>query len=370
MNKKFLAIKEPKLYLLILIQFLFFAKCQKMNNSTLNSTTNVDTSNQITSIDRGIPTDSLYQVWLNTAIMPNNAITLSNTWSNTATLITGLIKNLSPIDQTPLSQNETPVTNWPSFFSLLKTAQNQCLVPFPRSNSLNSYNTTTIGIAQYLDKTFQNAQTNGFEINTIMVFNDNITLNSKTIYLSWTLDSVKSIRNWLDRNNYSKVKIGYTVPRGILADNISWMQNPIIQEIMMEGNPSAYGLKNGIRDSILRYIMQTGLLKIKPLILTFPLSSLNNPLGNPSAYQKVRGVLVYFRNTYGIHFLRTSNLVFVMTQYSYAIPFYPETLQANQYNNSLTGTALSLIEQRSIFEGYKGTADSSFVDSYTRKIIP
>ncbi len=354
--------------MIVLSTFIFlFFDCHKKTTPPLETdTTNLTNPN-------GVPNDSLYQVWLNTAIMPENAISTPGTWSNTASTITGLIVNLSSLKSVPgsISQNETPVTNWSSFFPLLKSAQTQCLIPYPRSATINSIGIARRDIRGWLTDAFQKAQNLGYQINTIMLYNDCQNGDCSLPPYTWTSDSAQFIRTWLNANNHSSVKLGFTVPRfKTLAENILWINNPLFESIMMEGNPSSYGLKNGIRDSILQYFHQTGLLRTKSLVLTFPLENVPNPLGIPSAYQRARWVLQHISSTYGVNFLRTSHLIFSMSQYSYGVPFYPEMINSNKYNNSLTGVALSLIEQRNYFEGFKGSIDSNFVNSYTRTITP
>ncbi len=362
------------LFVILLTLSSLNIQCKKSDstNLTTNPTDTSKKNNTNTTTPSISPND--YQVWLNTALMPANAITDSKSWSNTASQISGLIINTSSLTPTPgtISQNETPLTNWPSFYSLLKIAQNQCLVPFARSEFVNPYSNLGAGhtIAAYLKNNFAKAQTNGYQITTVMFYDNcpgaNCAANPQ---YNWEVDSVQTIRNWLNANGHTDVKIANDL-RGYLYQTSVWMQNPLVQQIVIEGDPEAYNFPRSVRDTILQYIQEKGIINTKPVLLSLPMSSLTNPLGNPSAYQSTRALLMYMGSTLGYNFLRTSNLVFILTQYNYSIPFYPETLKPTTYNNSMTGIALSLIEQRKTFEGFNGAVDTSFANNYNRTATP
>ncbi len=73
--------------MLVFSTFLFlFNNCQKKTNLPQGT----DATYSIN--PNGVPKDSLYQVWLNTAIMPQNSITTPETWSNTAMEQEGLYR--------------------------------------------------------------------------------------------------------------------------------------------------------------------------------------------------------------------------------------------------------------------------------------
>ncbi len=82
--------------------------------------------------------------------------------------------------------------------------------------------------------------------------------------------------------------------------------------------------------------------------------------------QQNRELLQWLGVNFGFNFLRNSNVIFILGQYSYMLPFYPETLSPTQYNNSITGTALSLLEERTTFEGYHGSISQGYADSTLR----
>ncbi len=348
--------------LIIIIGFyiLVLNSCQK---SSPNPLKNTGTDSTKKNISLNLPKDSLYQVWLDLAITPENALTKSSTWSNTASLISGFDVNSTPLTPIPgtLSANELPLNDWPSFYQLNKQSAMQGLLEVGANTVISSTLVpANYTISSYLQNRFSSFSARGVEINMVMIYN--YTANNSQYF--WSTDSLISIKNWLNKNGHANAKIAYDI-RNFTALDSAFAQNHQTDAILMEAAPFVW-TQAPYRKEKLQWLIHLGFGTTKPLIFLLDVNS--SATGNPGTpyIQQIREMVRWLGVNIGYKFLRNSNVIFIIGQYDYKIPFYPETTSTNQYNNSITGTALSILEQREYFEGYHGTVSLGFADSTSR----
>ncbi len=195
-----------------------FNSCKKISKNTLGKDSTGNNS---------IPKDSLYQVWLDIAMMPQNAITQISTWSNTAKMISGIDDNTAPLTPVSgtISENESPILlNWNSFFPLIPQADSMALMEIPATHTTSSSAIQNVpSIPDFLTKQFNLVQKWGIQIRHIDIYNSGP--------YNWDPDSAQSIRNWLNANGHSEVKLSYNV-RTLNGLDSAFVMNPIMDAIL------------------------------------------------------------------------------------------------------------------------------------------
>ena len=315
-----------------------------------------------------------YEVWIGTSCTPKNAALKPETWSKTAILVTGLNINtadIKPTIGTP-SENEEPCsgTDWKKIFKVYGTAAQNGMVPLPRSAVKSETYPARKTIGESLQVKITQGYNLGYGIGSIMIYDNAMTVNGDRVLFNWTSDEIYEIRNWLDSNGHTDISIMYDARNNSKAvkDKCS---HPAIGDILLEAEPSKWYENAGSRQELLKWLTSDSKTKDKRYVFQIPLSGFNEPFGNPSGFQQLRRWMIWLgTELMDMKFMCSNKVVILPVTYNDpTFTFYPETDDDGHYANTLTGLVLSLIEQKSLFEGLDTHLPTQAdADSYVRTI--
>lgn len=194
-------------------------------------------------------------------------------------------------------------------------------------------------------------------------------------------DEVTDIRKWLDENNHQSVTIMYNARN--VAD-FGHCGHRYVDDIMLESSPKHWAENTGNRLTLLKKIRTT--YPAKRICFQLVFSGFDDPFGingRDNAYIELRKFMRKMRYEYAGEgkedkFFQSDKIIILLVTYN-ALPngaftFHPEfventdgTLDPTKYNNSITGVALSLYEQRDMI-AYGEFTDEKAADN-TRTIL-
>jgi hypothetical protein len=249
--------------------------------------------------------------------------------------------------------------DWEEIFAQFTPAKENGLKEFARSTAAKD------SISNWVTLWFREASNVGYRITSVMLY-DNAT-NAGEFF--WTEAEVQSVRDELDARGHADVRLMFNA-RNDSPQVRAWCSNPLVQDILLEANPQLWFDNVGKRQQLLKWIWAEPSLQGKRLI--FQLPARGAPEGGPSNYQLIRRWVRWLStDLMSVEFVRSPRVVFLPITYNGdAVPFYPESEPGDEgrYVNSLTGVALSLIEQKDLFEGRRGLPTEADADSYVRSV--
>jgi len=214
-----------------------------------------------------------------------------------------------------------------------------------------------------LQQEFDIVEGRGGEINVLMLYDE----ASDGIVYNWTEDEFQDVRDWLDSHGHRDVTLSFDVRAN--GDRFKALaRNPLIDEILIEASATKWvDNENGLH-TVLKDFWTDPRTNYKPIYFQIPRSEDN---ANYNQYQETRRALKTINELMGDDFMRSDRVGFIICNYSDRLDTYPETSNNDtRYVNSKSGIALSLIEQRPIFEGRTGVLDEAFCVSYDRYDVP
>ncbi len=312
------------------------------------------------------PTASAYEVWIGTHCTSKNAALNTEMWKKTAELVEGLNAHTAPSKPSPGTPNENDVSatdaDWKMIFSQF-SKRNNAMIETARSGLYSPTKPDKPKFPDFMADKFERASRLGYAVNRIM-FYDNKTGD---VDYSWTDAEIQEMRDWLDSNGHRDVRL----VTNCRNNNCRRMcEHPLVDDIMLEAAPELWHSNVGQRQELLKWLWTTPSVKNKRLIFQIPTH--HDPYGNPTAYQKVRRLLVWFGNELmSSEFMRSPRVIFEPVTYNNTtFAFYPEKDPGNpnEYVNTLTGLTLSLIEQRDLFEARSRIPTQEDADSFARDV--
>jgi len=280
-------------------------------------------------------------------------------WALTASLLDGVNINRAPNDTDPASNND-----WRTIFGQVSHVNNT-LIPLPRSQVTR--NTSQVNelafdeIEEEMQNLFNLANTFNYDFNHLM-FYDNATGGNS---YSWTETEVQHMRTWLDTNGHSDIELMWNA-RNFSQANQNWSTNSLVDHVMIEGSADDFLNNSNNKVTLLNWLWTNPATANKDVILQIPRSE--NAM---TQYASTRRVAVKLGQELGYeNGVQSDRLVFLPVTYNDNYDYLPETTAGGtSYTDSLTSLALSLIEQRPLFEGRSGTPTNADADSFVREII-
>lgn len=289
-----------------------------------------------------------YNVWLGSHEWPGAGAANKDQWDEAISKIDGVNYVLSPNNK----DKATP-TEWKTMIKQIPSA-------IPGMAEVARSQLKPAGwrtLEQRVELEFTYARNYGFEINTIMLYDE---AKNGTVY-EWTIEEIQQVRDYLDSKGRSSVKIAFDL-RNFAYGKRLIVRNSLVDEIMIEASATRWVNNRFNLHALLNELVSRSDTKYKNIYFQIPRSESSN-----NQYVETRRALMTIKELAGDTFMRSSRAIFLVCNYSSNLDFYPETVNnESSYVNSLTGIALSLIEQRDVFEGLSGVLDEAFCASYDR----
>lgn len=332
---------------LVILFFCLFTNCSKETRT-------------ITDVE--IPTAEIdpelgYKVWLGTTCSPKNAVIKPSTWANTAKLIEGLNVNNTPVlpaAGTPSEGEESLTTGeFNQFVNIFEKGSKNGFFPFPRTFFKNDAFPTRDDLIPFLEKKFKGFDSAGYFINGIMFFDNFVgsSSNNGGVVYSWTQNEVQEMRDWLDAN-HPNVKL-YWNARNFSIANKNWCESTLVDDVVIEAKPELWYANAGSRQDLLKWLWLNEKTINKRIIFQVPINTMTDPYDFPNGFQQMREWVRWLgADLMDFDFMRSERVIIMPVTYNPTFTFYPETTNnGSVYANTMTGIALSLIEQKNIFQG-------------------
>jgi len=289
---------------------------------------------------------SAYEVWMGTHLMRSADANDLSSWSMTASQLDGFNVNRAPHDTDPASNAE-----YRKIFAQFTNAD-QAITEFARSQATrNPANTDELAfpsIAQRLEEIFSLESNFGYELTAIMFYDERGTYQGNEYLYEWTEIEIQYLRDWLDTNGHSDIELKWNV-RNNSVRNRQLAANPLVDSVEIEASTTALLNNTNNQITFFSWYWNNPATVNKPIALQIPrtLDGLNQIKGTREVAQMIGGIIGY-----GDDGMRSDRLIFLPVTYNDNYDYLPETVSAGSaYTNSLSSIALSLLEQRSLFEG-------------------
>ena len=322
-----------------------------------------------------------YQVWMSTCGASAQTITNPVCWSNVAAQVQGWHFNFLP----PACPTNTPgygdkgvvttTAGWPGFFSLVNSTHNG-YVPWSRSVFGTNQESAAATFADFtnhmpgvIEGAFSREAGYGAQITACMVYDDRVVADGPIYY--WQTNEVQEIRAYLDSTGRTNVGVWFdsreaTPPSASgLSRNYMFDSLPAISGIVYESSGGDYLARNSnnVPDIMVQWWWTNSAVNNKPFV--FQLLDSPDEYGLTNNYMNTRRCIQQLAATMGTNFMQSSNVIFNVVTYR-TLQYCPETAAPDQYTNTVTSIALSLIEQRNLFEDFlphqpsQADADSTY----------
>ncbi|WP_136078314.1 hypothetical protein [Pontiella desulfatans] len=298
-----------------------------------------------------------YQIWTSTCRTPAFVLERTDQWDRVAAQVKGLNINFTSTDYYPGEQPGP--NNWPLILSTYATASSQTFQPFTRSAWENDWGPAGEGLTldDALPRYLARGDAWGYTISLIMLYD--IRLESGGPIYWWNPDDITEVRNWLDNNGYSHVKLMWNV-RQDNARERDLSAHPGVDAVLMEANFEHWETNDGNRWGFLQWFTTT----YPNRDVVFQLHTFGE-----KTKDEYTGIRRFVRSISAdilgsTDFVRSDHCIVLPMTY---VPFHeywsflPEHEPAGDlYGDSMTGLLLSLIEQKDLFEG---TAPGGLISS-------
>jgi hypothetical protein len=293
-----------------------------------------------------VPTSPAYEVWIGTHLMrSSDAINLS-TWELTASQVDGFNVNRAPHDTDPASNNE-----YRTIFRQFTNSRN-AITEFARSQATRDPAKTDElafpSIAARLEEIFAFESSFGYDLTAIMFYDERGTFQGTEYLYEWTDIEIQYLRDWLDANGHPDVELKWNV-RNNSPRNQQIAAKTIVDSVEIEASTTALLNNTNNQITFFTWFWNNPATANKSIALQIPrtLDSLNQIRGTRRVAQMLGGIIGY-----GEDGMRSNRLIFLPVTYNDNYPFAPEFIDnGTSYTNTLSSIALSLIEQRELFEG-------------------
>ncbi|WP_145284451.1 hypothetical protein [Pirellulimonas nuda] len=181
---------------------------------------------------------------------------------------------------------------------------------------------------------------------------------------SWTQTEAQHMREWLDTNGHEDINLIWNARNNSQA-NRDWAANPLVDHVLIEGSAGDFLTNANSKTTLLNWLWTSPNTVGKDVILQIPRSE--NAM---TQYAATRRVAVKLGQELGFeNGVQSERLVFLPVTYDDNYAYLPETTSNGaSYTNSLSSLALSLLEQRPLFEGRSGVPTNALADSFVREL--
>lgn len=314
-----------------------------------------------------------YELWLGCTKIPRTAATRPELWMNVRGGITGTNLNLTGFNKRDLTK---PVVkgeqsmgrkDWQKFFAGLSPDARRGLFPIPRSQIENKDRPDRPTIEEKLEMVFgKNHKNFGYEIGGLMPYSSRVNENKKFDPIDFSTEELARIRRWLNthqRGRYRDVKIVENIRLFRKKEFLDGLNDrgKLIDAYLFEAAPDKFYEDRGNRKQMLKTFLTDPRLTGKDIIFQIPIGSWKHEHEKgANNYEMLRHFIVWLGDNFGHEFLRSDRVKILITTYYPTIPFYPElSPDGRQYQNTMTGIILSLIEQEPLFTGMLKNSDGS-----------
>ncbi|MBK1825465.1 hypothetical protein [Haloferula rosea] len=308
---------------------------------------------------------SAYEVWIGTHLMRSADANDLPSWSLTASQVDGFNVNRAPHDTDPASNQE-----YRTIFQQFTNAES-AITEFARSQATRDPEKVDElafpSIAQRLEDIFSLERNFGYELTAIMFYDERGTFQGTEYLYEWTDTEIQYLRDWLDDNGHSDIELKWNV-RNNSVRNQQIAAKPIVDSVEIEASTTALLNNTNNQITFFTWYWNNPATANKPIALQIPrtLNSLNQFKGTRRVAEKIGGIIGY-----GDDGMRSDRLIFLPVTYNDNYDYLPETVSNGaNYTNTLTSIALSLIEQRTLFEGRVRVPTIADADSTTRLFPP
>jgi len=226
-------------------------------------------------------------------------------------------------------------------------------------------------LAARMENEFSTARNNGdYEIDIIMLYDE---ARNGTVW-KYDLQDVEEVRDWLDNNGHADVSIVFRLTNND-QERLRLAQLSIVDGVLIEASATRWVEDRFNIHTLLQDLWTDPSTSSKNIYFQIPRSespgSLSQRNGIPSSpinqYVETRRALWAIKDLMGDAFMQSDQAVFLVCNYGDTYDTYPETENNDtRYVDTKSGLALSLIEQRAVFEGRTGLVDEDFCKSYER----
>ena len=302
-----------------------------------------------------------FEVWMGTHLMESSVATNLEDWALTASMLDGVNVNRAPHDTNPASNQD-----WQTILAQFDNVSNT-ITEMPRSGV--SRNPALVdefafnAMEDALQQKFNVAGNFNYDIDHLLVYDNATTYQGTQYNYNWTESEVQHMRDWLDSNGHQDVALVWNA-RNFSQANQDWATNMLFDHVMIEASADAFLNNTNNQFTLLNWLWTNPATINKKVILQIPRS--NNGMTQYAATRRV-AVKVGQELGFGADGIRSDRLVFLPVTYNDNVPYLPETSSdGSLYEDTITSLALSLIEQRPLFEGYNGTPTNADADSFVR----
>lgn len=310
---------------------------------------------------------SAYEVWMGTHLMRSADANDLPAWSLTASQLDGINSNRAPHDTDPASNND-----WRTIYAQFTNARST-IAEFARSQATRDPEKTDElafpSITQRLEDIFSFEDNFGYDLTAIMFYDERGTFQGNEYLYQWTDIEIQHLRDWMDENGHADVELKWNV-RNNSVRNRELAAHPLVDSVEIEASTTALLANTNNQMTFFEWFWNDPATDEKAIAMQIPRALPGDPL---TQFQGTRRVAKLIGETigYGEDGIRSDRLIFLPVTYNDNFDYLPETVSDGAaYTNTLTSIALSLIEQRSLFEGRVRVPTNADADSSTRHLPP
>lgn len=307
-----------------------------------------------------------YEVWLGTHKWEGAAADNLNQWNRAIEQIDGI--NYVLLDSRPNrpAGDGANASDWNTMIAPIDQATTG-MGEIARSQYQPAQSRT---LAERLQNEFATVENRGGVIDIMMLYDEE---RNGTVY-NFTLEDAQEVRDWLDNNGEAHVTLCFNL-RNNDQERLALAQQPIFDSVMIEASATRWVEDRFNLHTLLQDLWTDPRTSAKDIHFQIPRSespgTVSQRDGKPTSpinqYIETRRALWTIKDLMGDAFMQSDQAIFIVCNYGDTFPTYPETENnGTRYVNSKSGIALSLIEQRAIFEGRTGVVDEALCASYDR----
>lgn len=305
-----------------------------------------------------------YEIWYGMPYLPQNAANDISLWENVAPEFKGINANFRDI-QRPVEERNT-IATWRNSLERMPNATNSALLALPRPEfQFEGGRDTLRTLEETLTIRFRQEARFRIRVRYLMLYNERPNENLALDVVEYTDAEIQEIRDWLDDNGHTDVILTWDVRSNSRSDRL-FSQKPAFQCILMEGSPLLWERNSGSRRQYITAALTNSLIKDKEWIMQVP--TRNVPGLN--LYESMRWFMRYIPQILGdFDFFRRDDVSIMPITYGPGDQHFPELEPSGeQYGNTMMGFALSIVEQKDLFEGRLGEVSEAQAMSFNRRL--
>ena len=292
-----------------------------------------------------------YEVWFGLPYIPKGSHDeLKDQWDIVAEQIEGI--NTNNVDTQRPSADKNTAAEWKEIVQCMPNGKNNAVLEFPRTHfAYDGFGGERRDpLPDTLVVKFRKESRLGCTIKWVMPFDNQPGEDRDLPVEEWSDADLQDLRDWLDNNGRADVKIISNV-RNNGSRSRSFSQKAIVEGVSIEARAELWFENNGSRQNYLIWALGNSQVKDKFFKFQVPY----NTNGGDSGFQGMREFMRWLSTPAMLgstDFIRRDDVAFMVITYSDNFPLLPETSpDGTQYEPTMFSTALSIIEQRELFEG-------------------